>query len=66
MMNKKKRLLLLNGSPRKAKTSYVFARTMKELTEKGHKAEIIHITDFDEEKHFEALKQVILPQDILA
>ncbi|NLY89180.1 MAG: NAD(P)H-dependent oxidoreductase [Firmicutes bacterium] len=63
----RKRLLLLNGSPRKAKTSYVFARTIKHLAEKkGHKAEIIHIIEyFDEEKHFDALKDIILPQDIL-
>ena len=63
----RKQLVLFNGSPRKAKTSYVFARAMKELAEeKGHKAEIIHIIEyFDEEKPFDALKSIILPQDIL-
>lgn len=30
----RKQLVLFNGSPRKAKTSYVFARAMKELAEK--------------------------------
>lgn len=63
----RKRLLLMNGSPRKAKTSYVFARTMKKLAEKkGYKAEIIHIIEyFDKEKHFETLKSIILQQDII-
>lgn len=62
-----KQLLLLNGSPRKAKTSYVFAQAMKELAEKrGNKAEIIHIIEyFDEDKNFEALKSIVLLQDIL-
>ena len=63
----RKRLLLLNGSPRKAKTSYVFARALKELAEKkGHKAEIFHIIEyFDGEKPFDTLKSIILQHDIL-
>lgn len=42
-----KKLLILNGSTRRKKTSYSFGRTMKILAEQsGNTAEIIHIYDF--------------------
>lgn len=48
-MNKK--LLIINGSIRRKKTSYSFGRTMKMLAEQnGSTAEIIHIYDFFERK----------------
>ena len=63
-----KRLLLLNGSPRKKGTSYSFSRTIKKLTEdSGNTAEIIHVIDyFDGREAFEGLKDIILHSDTIA
>ena len=63
-----KRLLLLNGSPRKKGTSFSFARTLGILSEDlGSKAEIIHVIDyFDGKKDFDALKNLVLQSDIIA
>lgn len=62
-----KRILLLNGSPRKKKTSYSFARTIKTLAEKkGCTTEIVHIIDyFDDKKSIESLKDKILESNII-
>lgn len=66
MMNKK-RLLLLNGSPRKKGTSFSFARTIKMLAEDaGHIAEVIHIIEyFNGQKSLDDLKIIILHSDII-
>lgn len=66
MMNK--RLLILNGSPRKKGTSYSFGRTMKILfEEEGNSAEIQHVIEyFDEVKIFDDLKNSIEQSDIIA
>lgn len=63
-----KRLLIINGSPRKKGTSYSFARTIKMLAEDtGNYAEIIHIIEyFDGEKNFEDLKSKFLQSDIIS
>lgn len=67
-MMKGKRLLLLNGSPRKNGTSFSFARTVKMLTEDyGNTAEIIHVIDyFDGKEKIDLLKEHILQSDIIA
>lgn len=64
----KKRLLLLNGSPRKKGTSYSFSRTIKLLAEdKGSTAEIMHVIDyFDGKEDFNHLKGLIEQNDIIA
>jgi len=42
-----KKLVLLNGSVRKRKTSYSFSRTIKQLAESGgHSAKILNIIDY--------------------
>lgn len=66
-MNSKK-LLLINGSPRKKGTSYSFSRTLKMLAEDlGSKAEIIHVIDyFDSREDFESLKALLRESDIIA
>jgi multimeric flavodoxin WrbA len=63
-----KRLLLLNGSPRKKGTSYSFARTIKMLVEgSGNTAEIIHVIDYiDGKEALEGLKGQILQSDTIA
>ncbi|HYF84728.1 MAG TPA: NAD(P)H-dependent oxidoreductase [Clostridia bacterium] len=63
-----KKLLLLNGSPRKSGTSYSFARTMKQLAESfGNDVEIIHAIDyFDGKEKIEHLSQLIAQNDIIA
>ncbi|SET16918.1 Multimeric flavodoxin WrbA [Natronincola peptidivorans] len=63
-----KRLLLINGSPRRGGTSYSFARTLKKLTENvGNTAEIIHIIDYyDEKESFEELESKLQQSDIIA
>ncbi len=63
-----KKLLLLNGSPRKDGTSYSFARTMKLIAQGwGNKAEIIHVIDyFDGKETIEHLKELITQSDIVA
>lgn len=65
-MNSKK-IILFNGSPRRKKTSYSFARTLKKLTEdKGNTAEIINIIDYCEQKQsFEKLREIINQSDII-
>ncbi|MGE5678484.1 MAG: flavodoxin family protein [Pseudomonadota bacterium] len=64
----KKRILLLNGSPRKKGTSFSFARTIKILAEnKGCQADIIHILDyFDGREDINSLKELMEQADILA
>ncbi|HYF75037.1 MAG TPA: NAD(P)H-dependent oxidoreductase [Candidatus Nitrosocosmicus sp.] len=63
-----KKLLLINGSPRKNGTSYSFARTIKLLAEHcGNEAEIIHAIDyFDGKEKIEHLKGLITQSDIVA
>lgn len=47
--DKNKKLLIINGSPRKAGTSYSFARTIRKLAEeKNCTAEIFHVHDLYE------------------
>jgi len=63
-----KKLLLINGSPRKKGTSYSFARTMKQLAESmGNEAEIIHVIDyFDGKERVEHLRELMIQSDIVA
>ena len=63
-----KRLVLINGSPRKKGTSYSFSRTIRKLAEaSGNTAEIVHAIDyFDGKKNFESLKELIVQSDIIA
>ena len=63
-----KKLLLINGSPRKNGTSYSFARTIKMLAEGfGSDVEIIHAIDyFDGKKEIKSLVEVIAQNDIMA
>lgn len=63
-----KRLILLNGSPRKKGTSYSFSRTIKLLAEDyGSKAEIVHVIDyFDGREKLESLKDMIEQSDVVA
>jgi multimeric flavodoxin WrbA len=63
-----KKLLLINGSPRKKGTSYSFARTIKLLAENcGNEAEIIHAIDyFDGKEKIEHLGGLIAQSDIVA
>lgn len=65
-MNRK--LLLLNGSPRKGGTSYSFARTMKMIAgDAGHTAEIIHVIDhFNRKDGFDRIKAMVEESDIIA
>lgn len=62
-----KKLLLFNGSPRKNKTSYSFARTIKALADKeGHSTEIVHIIDYyDKKKDIGELKGIIEECDLI-
>ncbi|HWQ29419.1 MAG TPA: NAD(P)H-dependent oxidoreductase [Negativicutes bacterium] len=64
----KKKLLLINGSPRKKGTSASFARTIKILAESnGSQADIIHIIDyFDGREDIDSLKELIEQADIIA
>lgn len=64
----KKRILLMNGSPRKKGTSFSFARTIKMLAEnKGCHADMIHIIDyFDGREDINSLKELIEQADIIA
>jgi hypothetical protein len=63
-----KRLVILNGSPRKSGTSYSFARTIKQLAEDtGHTAEIVHIIEyFDGKKSFDSMKSTLAQHDIIS
>ncbi len=63
-----KKLLLINGSPRKNGTSYSFARTIKLLVESsGNEAEIIHAIDYyDGKEKIEQLSGLIVQSDIIA
>lgn len=64
MMEKK--FLLLNGSPRKNKTSCSFIRTIKLLAEQeGHRAEIIHIIDCYDNRSMEQLKESLTRCDVI-
>jgi multimeric flavodoxin WrbA len=62
-----KKILILNGSPRRKGTSYSFARTIKMLTEvESNRAEIIHIIEYLEgEKSIENLRTLLGESDIL-
>jgi multimeric flavodoxin WrbA len=62
-----KRLLLINGSPRKNGTSFSFARTVKKLAEDGgNTAEIIHIIEYlDGAKNMADLKCLVSKNDII-
>lgn len=64
---KNKKVLLLNGSPRKKGTSYSFARTLKTLAEDmGNTTEVIHIIDYIEgEKSLENLRQLLQDSHII-
>lgn len=66
-MLSEKNLILLNGSPRKNKTSYSFARTIKRLAEdKGCNVEIIHVIDyFNSIESLDKLKEIISKSDII-
>ena len=66
-MNSKK-LLLLNGSPRKKSTSFSFARTLKRLSEDAeNSAEIIHVIDyFDGKQELNDLRERIMKSDVIA
>lgn len=63
-----KRLLLINGSPRKKGTAYSFARTIKLLAESmGNEAEIVHVIDyFDGKEKIEHLRELMIQSDIVA
>lgn len=63
----KKQILLFNGSTRKSKTSFSFARTIKSLAEKeGHTVEIVNVIDyFNREKNLEDVKPIIFQSDII-
>lgn len=63
-----KKLLLINGSPRKKGTSYSFSRTIKQLAEaSGCTAEIVHAIDFyDGKEDYGSLKRLISDSDIVA
>ena len=63
-----KRILLMNGSPRKKGTSYSFARTIGMLAENsGCNAEIIHVIDyFDGREDINSLKELMEQADIIA
>lgn len=63
-----KRLLLLNGSPRKKGTSYSFSRTIKILAEtSGNMTDIVHIIDyFDGREDFVGLKAKLSQSDVIA
>lgn len=56
-----KKMILFNGSPRRKKTSFSFARTVRKLAEgEGNTAEIINIIDFyDGKRNFNDLKDII-------
>jgi hypothetical protein len=61
------RLLLLNGSPRKKKTSYSFSRTFKMLSEDmGHEAEILNMIDYFKSQNIDNLLENITCSDIIA
>jgi multimeric flavodoxin WrbA len=62
-----KKLLILNGSPRKKGTSFSFALTIKKIAEEeGNIAEIVHIIEYLEEgKSMESLRGKLSESDIL-
>jgi hypothetical protein len=62
-----KRLILLNGSPRKIGTSYSFSRTISKLAEdKSIFTELVHIIEyFDGTKDFDDLKDLLSQSDII-
>ncbi len=61
------KLLIINGSPRKNKTSYSFGRTLKILAEEvGNTAELLHIIDyFDRRNEMDAAAEKIAQSDIV-
>lgn len=63
-----KRILLINGSPRKNGTSYSFARTFKLLAENGgNEADIISAVDYFEGREtIEELRKLLAEKDIIA
>jgi hypothetical protein len=66
-MISEKSLIILNGSPRKNKTSYSFACTIKNLAEcKGCNVEILHTIDyFSDRESLDKLKEIISKSDII-
>lgn len=62
-----KKLLILNGSPRKNGTSASFGNTIKRLAEEqGNNAEILHIIDyFEKEKDIEKIKAKLAESDVI-
>ncbi|MFZ5944977.1 MAG: NAD(P)H-dependent oxidoreductase [Bacillota bacterium] len=62
-----KKLLLLNGSPRKKGTSFSFARTIQKLAvESGSTVEIVHIIDYyDGKEKLDELQRMIVESDIM-
>ena len=62
-----KSLIIFNGSPRKNKTSFSFARTMAALAEeRGYRTEIIHVIEyFDGKKSIESLRNLIFDSEVM-
>lgn len=63
----KQKVILLNGSPRKSKTSYSFALTIQRLVEQaGHQAEIVHIIDYyDRREDLAKLRLALATSDLI-
>ncbi len=63
-----KRVLLLNGSPRKKGTSFSFVRTIKMLVQDfDSTAQIVHVVDyFDGKESIDSLKGLTAQSDIIA
>lgn len=64
---KNRKLLLLNGSPRKKGTSFTFARTLMSLAEQlGNSAQIVHVYDyFDGKEEMTKLLELLRQSDII-
>lgn len=61
------KLLILNGSPRRKKTSYSFSRTLKIISEQMyHEAEIINVIDYFMKENLDSLMENIINSDIIA
>jgi len=62
-----KTLIIFNGSPRKNKTSFSFARTITALAEeRGYRTEIVHVIEyFDGKKSIESLRKLIVDSEVM-
>lgn len=62
-----KKVILINGSPRKKGTSYSFARTLEMIAKSmNHEAEIIHVYDYiNHKKSVDDLKVILSDTDIV-